>query len=153
MHICRKSRKPALSHKGPSARELCAQPQPKDQGTAESQNSKRKRKERKKKGKKERCLREWDGNVINDKCRQLEPVKASVCSALLCRNVTCLLTVVSRSCACGRKQVRWDSASSWFESPQIVCVPALIDLATLHFPWSSVPSWPHDGWRIAQRSE
>lgn len=86
MHICRKSKKPALSHKGPSARELCAQPQPIDRGTAASQNTK---KESKKGKERKKMPGEWDGNVINDKYTQLEPMKPSECSALSCRKVTC----------------------------------------------------------------
>lgn len=36
---------------------------------------------------------------------------------------------------------------------QIVCVHALIELVRLHFPWSSVPSCPCDGWSFTYRSE
>lgn len=44
--------------------------------------------------------------------------------------------------SCSRKRLRWDCVSLVFDSPQIVCVPTLIELATLHFPWSPVLSWP-----------
>lgn len=40
--------------------------------------------------------------------------------------------------SCSRKRLGLDCVSSPFDSPQIVCVPTLIELATLHFPGSPV---------------
>lgn len=98
MHICRKSRKPALSHKGPSARELCAQPQPIDRGTAESKTTKKESKKvRKKEMKKERRKGKKGRKKMPQGMRwqcdkwqtqTIRTTKPFVCSALLCRNVT-----------------------------------------------------------------
>ena len=76
-----------------------------------------------------------------------------VLADLVCRNVTFGLIMVNCSSSCSRKWVRRDCVSLFFDSQQIVCVPALIELAMLHFPWSSVLSWPRDGWSSTQRSE
>lgn len=166
MHICRKPRKPALSHKGPSARELCAPPFPIDRGTAQPKKQRERKKARKNERKKEslkdrkneRKRIEIEGEITKWWMVNIttwpQSIKTFVCLRIQRAGILrSALSWWNCSSSCSRKWVRRDCVSLFFDSQQIVCVPALIELAMLHFPWSSVLSWPRDGWSSTQRGE